>query len=184
MQEEKRRGRQGAWLLAAGVVFLIVGLAVLWMQMPPTDMADATNKTLVAAGCKQAQTIVYGRCGHQVLRRLDAPAAWAGMSKDAVEAAMEEGWRMTTFASDLIEMSITLDMFCSQHYVLTLSEEGVPGIYRNRYGFEMEEAGRVSLTAMDESTREMVSRGIAFDTEEALLQWVEEENRVSGEEGL
>ncbi len=177
LEENSRSSRASLWLLGIGIAFLIGGLIVLWNEVPSADPISAPSAGLVAPGCKQAQTIAYARCGHEVVRRIDAPAGWIGMTKEAVGATMDSEWRMTAFAPEVIEMSRVEDMFCPQHWVLALGLDGTPGVYRNRYGFSMERLSDVSLGALDEATRESLTRGIAFDTQEELEKWVAGSNR-------
>ncbi len=160
------------WLLITGVILLILGATTLLSEMPGVNATQASQKELITPGCKQAQTIQYARCGHEVLRRVEAEAGWVGMTKEAVSAVLDAGWRMTAFSPAIIEMTRTEDLFCPQHWVLTLGGDGVPGIYRNRYGFTMERLGDASVRIRDEETRERLFRGIAFDSEEELKRWI------------
>lgn len=171
MQEDKQRGRQFAWLLGTGLLMLVFGVLLLWFQLPMPGAETGAPRALVAPGCEQAQTIDYLPCGHQVLRRIDAPAKWAGMTKDAVEAEMESPWRMTAFSPDVVEMICALDLYCPQHWVLSLNADGIPGIYRNQLGFEMERVGEAVLGPLTEETRALLIIGIPFDTRDALDAW-------------
>ena len=181
MQREKQNNGVSKWLLGIGLLMLTAGLLMLWLQPPPVDAADSTGSALVAPGCMLQQTIDYASCGHQVLRRVDAPAMWTGMTKETVVKAMEEGWRMTGFGAGQIDMTCSLGLFCPQHWVLTLAEDGTPGVYRNRYGFGMERMDEVSLKITDEPMREMVERGIPFDTREELDAWIDANAAMAAE---
>ena len=174
MQDDRQRGRLNARFLAIGVIALMGGIALLWHAFPPAGEAGGMNLRLVAPGCKLRQTIDYIRCGHQVLRRVDAPPKWAGMTKEAVLDSMEKGWRMTEFAPGRIDMVCGLDLFCPDHWVLALAEDGTLGVYRNLDGFAMERVGDAAMKIMDESTWEMLARGLAFDSREMLEEWVGE----------
>jgi len=174
LRKDKAIDRLSARLLRVGVVMLIGGIALFSLRVPPANETGTPNAALVAPGCKLQQTIDYGRCGHQVLRRVDAPAMWAGMTKDAVAGSMEEGWRMTDFAPRQIDMVCGLDLFCPEHWVLSLDENGTAAIYRNLYGFAMDRVADAPLKVTDESMWEMLAAGVAFDTREALEEWVAE----------
>lgn len=175
MQQDKSESRGTAWLLVLGIVFLLVGVYLLWAQTPYPDekQAGVAQVEMVASGSKQAQTIRYARCGHEVVRRIDVPAGWVGMTKNRVEAALTPQWRITAFSPDVIEMTCTEDLFCPEHWVLMLGADGMPGIYQNRYGFEMEHLDDVRMGTLDEDTRQMLTRGLGFENREALEAWVE-----------
>jgi len=172
LQENKDRTLRTTVLLVCGILLLAAGLVWLWYELPHADATGANHVQLVAPGAKQAQSIQYTRCGHEVLRRVDVPPEWVGLSKDAVLHVMDPAWRMTAFSPAVLEMSRAMDMFCPQHFVLLLGPDGAPGVYRNRYGFSMERLEDVTLRALDEATWETLAQGLAFDSREALNDWV------------
>jgi hypothetical protein len=120
---------------------------------------------------KIAQTIIYTKCGHEVSRRIDVFPEWVGMNKERVAETAPENWRILSFDPAAIEATCIEDMFCAAHWVLTLGDGGVPGVYHNQYGFSMVRYGDVALGKIDENTRESLVQGIAFDSREELDQW-------------
>lgn len=173
-EEELRQARRSRRLLAVGIALLVIGVALLWLEGRGAHTAGRES-ALVAADCKLLQRIEYARCGHTVLRRMDAPAGWAGMTHEGVLQALseqEEGWRMTRYSADTIEMTCVPDLFCPQHAVLMLDADGTPGIWRNRWGFAMEWEEAVDLEPADEAERALLAEGVAFDSREALEAWI------------
>ncbi len=179
MYEDERTKKKSAWLLASGIVMLALGVFLLANELPATSSADSPGMTLVMPGCKQAQTITYKRCGHEVQRRIDVPMQWVGMTRETVTAAMDPAWRMTGFSGGEIEMVTALDIFCPAHWVLMLTGDGTPAVFRNKYGFSMEKMGDKPMGTLDEATRTQLAVGLPFDTEAALSSYVKEygENR-------
>jgi hypothetical protein len=171
MQQQNRKNRWLVWLSSATALALAAGLWLLSGDAFPSNAAGAGQPDRVAAQAKLAQTIDYARCGHQVLRRIDAPDGWAGMDVDAVQQAMEPGWRLISFAPQTLEMACAPDLFCPAHWVLMLDQDGEPAIFQNAYGFEMERLNAVNFRPPDEETRALLARGLAFDSLTDLLQW-------------
>jgi hypothetical protein len=155
-----------SFLLLGGGIFLI------WIALPEMGAVNTPRNDLVAEDAKIAQTIVYTKCGHEVSRRTDVFPEWVGMDKERVLESAAENWRILSFEPSLIEAACIEDLFCAQHWVLALNEDGAPGVYHNQYGFSMVKYGDVALGKLEEETRESLARGIAFDSREELQQWV------------
>lgn len=159
-------------LACTGAVMLSAGIGLLVAAAP----AAAQEGALVAPGCKQVQRIVYSRCGHEVLRRLDAPAEWTGMTRERAEAALAEtggAWRMTAFTPRKIELTQSRDLFCPAHWVLMMDDSGETGVYRCMDGETMTRLSACGVPAPDEETRARLRHGVAFDSESALRGAVE-----------
>lgn len=173
--EMRRRGvslSKGTTLLAIGIVMLLAGIALLWSGLG--NPVGAAMPAQVEAGCVQRQTILYDRCGHRVLRQIDAPAAWVGCTREGVSTHLEEGWRITAFSPKVIELRSATALFCPAHWVLMLGEDGSAGVYRNLLGFEMVRMESVRLHMPDEATFAVLARGLAFDSREALDAYIAE----------
>jgi hypothetical protein len=173
MQEKNRKNHRLIWLSSAAALVLAAGLWLLSGDAFPSNAADARQPDRVAAGAKLAQTIEYVRCGHQVLRRIDAPAGWAGMDVDAVQQALEPGWRLISFAPQTLEMTCALEMFCPAHWVLMLDADGEAAIFQNEYGFEMVRQSDANFRPREESIRAKLVRGLSFDTLADLQEWMD-----------
>ena len=158
-------------LLLFSFLLLGCGIFLIWIALPEADVFNLPQQELVAENAKIAQTIVYAKCGHEVSRRIDVFPEWVGMDKERVAESAAENWRILSINPTLIEAACTEDMFCPEHWVLTLGEDGTPGAYHNQYGFSMVKYGDVTLGKVDEDTREALVQGIAFDSREALEQW-------------
>lgn len=154
-----------SFLLLGGGIFL------LWTALPSMGVLG-TPIELVGEDAKISQTIVYTKCNHEVLRSVDVFPEWVGMNKEKVVENAAENWRVISFGPKLIEVICTEDLFCSQHWVLALGGDGLPGVYHNQYGFSMVKYGDVTLDKLDEETRELLVYGKAFDSREELNQWV------------
>ena len=166
IKNEKRAQRLSVALAIGGALLLAAGTGMLVASVPA-----AGQETLVAPGCMQAQTILYERCGHTVLRRMDAPAGWVGMTRKRVEETLEAqggGWRMTGFAPEKVETAQTRDLFCPAHWVLMMDERGETGIYRDLDGEKMTKVKSYAIGAVDEETRGALRRGLAYDSRQAL----------------
>ncbi len=174
MRHQRHTDHSSAFLFWIGVALLTGGLWLMSGALSDARDANAGAQSLVAPGCKQSQRIEYTRCGHEVLRRIDAPDRWIGMDQEGVLRALDEGWRMTDFSPNVIEMACAPDLFCPQHWVLTLSEDGAPGIYRNRTGFAMERVADAAIRVPDEEMRALLAQGVTFDSREALLSWAKQ----------
>lgn len=166
MKNEKQAQRISIALAICGILLLAAGAGMLVASVPA-----AGQEALVAPGCKQAQTILYARCGHSVLRRMDAPAGWVGMTRKRVEETLEaEGgrWRMTGFAPGKIETTQTRDLFCPAHWVLMMDEKGETGVYRDLDGERMTKVKAYTVEAADEEMRGKLRQGLAYDSWQAL----------------
>ena len=158
-------------LLLVSFLLLGCGVFLIWAALPEAGVFSLPQHELVVENAKIAQTIVYTKCGHEVSRRIDVFPEWVGMDKARVTECAAENWRILSFNPSLIEATCIEDMFCAEHWVLTLGEDGMPGVYHNQYGFSMVKYGDVTLGKVDEDTRESLVRGIAFDSREELEQW-------------
>lgn len=157
-------------LACAGMALFSAGIGMLAASVPA-----AGESALIAPDCKQLQRIVYARCGHEVLRRLDIPAEWAGMTRERAENALAEAggaWRMTAFTPRKIELSQTRDLFCPAHWVLMTDAAGETGIYRCRDGAVMARLSACDVPIADEETRAQLRQGLAFESEQALREAV------------
>ena len=168
-------------LLLFSFLLLGCGVFLIWIALPEADAFNLPRQELVMESAKIAQTIVYTKCGHEVSRRIDVFPEWVGMDKEKLNESAAENWRILSFNPALIEAACTEDMFCPEHWVLTLGEDGTPGVYHNQYGFSMVRYGDVTLGKMDEDTREALVQGMAFPTREALDRWVAGENGKKAE---
>lgn len=155
-----------SFLLFGSGVFLIMA------SLPETGMIVAPQTELVLENAKISQTVVYAKCGHEVSRRIDMFPEWVGLNKERVLENAAENWRILSFGPSLIEATSIEDLFCAAHWVLSLGEDGSPGVYHNQYGFAMVKYGEVSLGKLNEETRESLVYGIAFDSREELERWV------------
>jgi hypothetical protein len=172
MKRNNRKKTWVAWLSSAAALALSAALLLLFGDARPSDAAGVGQPDRVMAQAKLAQTIDYARCWHQVLRRLDVPDGWVGMDREAVQRAMEPGWRLIAFAPQTLEMACAPDLFCPAHWVLMLDEDGEPAIFQNAYGFEMERQSQADFHPPDEATRALLARGLAFDSLADLQQWM------------
>lgn len=158
--------------LSIAVLMLVGGTALVVITLPSTGVINTEQMELVAPNAKLAQTILYARCEHEVRRRIDVDPAWVGKTVDGVSKELDKNWRITAFAPTLVEMTGTEDLFCPQHWVLMLGMDGAPGVYQNRFGFEMVRMGDATLGKLDEETRETLVKGLAFDSRGELDEWV------------
>ena len=158
-------------LLLFAFLLLGSGVFLIWVALPETGEISLPQMELVAENAKIAQTIVYTKCGHEVCRRIDVFPEWVGMDKARILESAAENWRILSFGPSLIETTCIEELFCAQHWVLALGEDGAPGVYHNQYGFSMVKYGDATLGKLDENTRESLARGIAFDSREELEQW-------------
>ena len=166
MKNEKRAQRASVALAICGILLLAAGAGMLVAAVPA-----AGQEMLVAPGCKEAQTILYERCGHTVLRRMDAPAGWVGMTRKRVEETLEAeggGWRMTGFAPGKVETAQTRDLFCPAHWVLMMDERGETDVYRDLDGERMTKVRTYAVGAVDEEIRGKLRQGVAYDSWQAL----------------
>lgn len=158
--------------ISIAVLMLLGGIALIAIALPSAGVINTPQMELVAPDAKLAQIIVYTRCEHEVRRRIDVDPGWVGKSKDSVIAELGDTWRITSFAPELLEMTGNEDLFCPQHWVIMLGIDGVPGVYQNRFGFEMVRMGDAALGKLTEETRELLVKGLAFDTREELNEWI------------
>ena len=160
----------------AAAAILVLGLGAGLAALPKALEADA--QMLVMQGCKVSQTMTYARCGHQVLRRMDAESAWLGRGREGVEKLLLPHERLTAFSPAAISVESTLDLFCPDHTVVMLDANGEACLWENRYGFAMECVQRLGYTAPDEETRAKWTQGEGFKSREEAL---EAARKASGE---
>lgn len=171
MRSDRQERLFSTILFPLGAVVAAFGIW-LFAYSPDAGQANAPRADLVAQGAKQAQTIVYMRCGHEVQRRVDVPVHFVGMNREAVAAQLDPAFRLTGFSANELEMAGSFDLFCPQHYVLMLDADGALGVYQNIYGYEMERMGDRRVGRIDEELRRKLLRGVAFDSLEELEDWV------------
>ena len=162
MKNEKQAQRISIALAICGILLLAAGAGMLVASVPAAGQEDARRARLQAG----ARRILYARCGHSVLRRMDAPAGWVGMTRKRVEETLEaEGgrWRMTGFAPGKIETTQTRDLLCPAHWVLMMDEKGETGVYRELDGERMTKVKAYTVEAADEEMRGKLRQGLAYD---------------------
>lgn len=160
-------------VVAAGAYsFFSPGMPAEEPDAPQAGSMDAQGR--LERGCVLDQTLQYAVCGHHVERRIDAPDTVLGMNRELFAQAMAD-WRITSFASQKVEMTRTMEMACPAHWVIAADADGKLGVYRNLYGEEM-----VCLRALDigvstapESDAAALRVGMCFDTEEAAEGYLE-----------
>jgi len=171
-------------IMLASFLLLGCGIFLIWVSLPDTGAFSLPEQGLVLENAKIAQTIHYAKCGHEVSRRIDVFPEWVGMNQARVTESAPENWRIHSFSPALIEASCSENLFCPDHWVLTLGDGGAPGIYHNQYGFSMAKYGDASLGTIDEDTRESLVHGIAFGSREELEQWMTSFRQNSQKEPL
>jgi len=128
--------------------------------------AARTNAARVAIGCRLEQTLVFQRCGHSVVRTVDAPPEWTGLTQAELEPKLDMAWRMTEFDSNKIKMRENIMLFCPSHWIIMPDGTGQVCVWTNRYGEGLERVYETDYSLMDisEDIREGIRNGRAFDT--------------------
>jgi len=156
----------GLVMIAAGVMIAHFGRTQAQAQEPGVETGYQAGR--VAVGAVFRQTINYQRCGHSVTRTVDAPAAYTGLNNEGLADKLGMSWRVTDFSPSVIAMTKNVMLFCPQHVVLMPDATGQVCVWVNQYGDGMETVTETDyqLTDLDESEREAVRVGKAFDTRE------------------
>ena len=173
MKYDKPNRKLAIGIIGMIILFLLGGLMLLWASIPAADAVQTPQMLLVSPQAKTVQTIEYIRCGHEVQKRVDVPAQWAGQTKEGVQKLLPDTWRITSFDDTSIHMTGKEDLFCPQHWVLMLDEEGGPAVFKNRYGNAMEKIESVKLEGLNEASRQLLVQGLAFQAREEIDEWIQ-----------
>lgn len=175
-QVERRQLLAGIGGLCALALLLVVALtpAPTAGDFSPAAEADAGSSITLQRDCVLLQHMVFAPCGHEITRREALPQELAGKTRTELEGWYDL-WRVTTFASDEVAMERTLDMYCPEHLVLMPDEGGLLCVWQNTYGDALSLRRELGVPVGDfpDDTQALLRAGLGFDTEEALLAWLE-----------
>lgn len=138
--------------------------------------ADLSERT--AADGYLHRTLYYAPCGHSVQRRERLPAALTGLTRAALEPALEAaipGAVVTGFSSAEVDISLSTDIPCPLHWVLRAGEDGLLCVMQNRDGESLEIVRRtdVQTARAGEAERPVLLEGMIFDDVQALEGYLE-----------
>ena len=172
MENEKKFPRR-VWMILGGLLAAVL-LAVLVTGLGGGVRAVSKARETVEENCQLIQTLRYARCGHEVVRRLQADKEYKGCTLAQMQQAFAE-WDITSFSPAEIEMSRTLQLFCPDHRVVLPDGAGVLGIYENKYGdgYALRTQLDIPLSALPETVRETAHLGVGFATETEIESWLE-----------
>lgn len=170
----------GTATLVVAAVLMVIGLTPKGAEAPDAgqgvdaSQVGSVGQDAVAQGCQLIQNMRYTPCGHEVTRRLDAPAELIGKGRGDVEAAYDQ-WRITEFLPQKITMERQMDIYCAQHVILMPDETGVLGVFENKYGDALAfvRSLETPMETLPEAVQEEIRAGKGFDTLDALEQWLE-----------
>lgn len=155
---------------------LLMALAMIPLRTGEPDAAETLRDTgkALSAECAVTQQMTYAPCGHRVTRRIPLPAELTGKTLTDLTTAYE-GWQVTSYAPDAVEMERTFPIHCPQHIVLQPDESGMLCAWQNKYGdaLSLVKTLDVAVNELPESIQDEVRRGKAFDALEALEKWLE-----------
>ena len=136
--------------------------------------AAKTGVLRVSAGCQLEQTLVYQRCGHSVIRTVDAPAEWVGLTQSELVPKLDMAWRMTQFEPSKIKMRENIMLFCPSHWIVMPDETGQVCVWTNRYGEGLERVleTEYALGDISEEIRESIRNGRPFNSRGEAEQFV------------
>lgn len=169
-KDKSRRAR----LSAAAIVFLAAAVLAVVFSVGSGVSAVSRSRETVEEGCQLIQTLRYARCGHEVVRRVQADTEYKGCTLQQMQEAYAE-WDITSFSPVEIEMSRTLTIYCPDHLVVLPDGAGVLGVYENRYGdgYALRTQLDIPISDLPENVRESVHLGVAFDRAEEIESWLE-----------
>lgn len=180
------RIRKWAVFCLAALAFLLVGgFAIENAQAPvitpdPKGAAVTEEPSLGAAagdsvqpGCQITQTMLFGRCGHSVTRRIEAPQDVVGRDFAGTQDYYDL-WEIITFQPSAVDMQREIPLFCPMHTVLSVNDAAEVVYLQNLYGDGMAvqaDAGR-SLPEFAEEDQRSLIQGIGFDSREDADAWL------------
>lgn len=177
MEADRSSRRVSIVLVLIGLLLVSAGIIISMKSMKNEEgaLTAQSDKARLQSGAILRQTLTYQRCGHDVLRTVDAPAEWIGLTLDELEPMMDIAWRVTDFSKSEIKMRENLMMFCPQHWVLMPDETGQICVWVNRYGDGLERLYETNwtLSRMSADAREDVRSGLAFDLLEDAEKYLE-----------
>lgn len=165
----------GAGLCALALLLAVVLTPAPTAELPsPATQAGAGNSITLAEDCVLLQHMVFSPCGHEITRREALPSELRGKTRADLESWFTE-WRVTTFASDEVAMEQALDMYCPEHLVLMPDESGMLCIWQNTYGdaLSLRKELNIPVSGFPEETQNQLRAGLGFDTEQALMAYLE-----------
>ena len=137
--------------------------------------ADLSERT--AADGYLHRTLYYAPCGHSVQRREKLPANLAGLSRGALEAAIDSaipGAAVTGFSSGEVDIAQSVEIPCPLHWILKGGEDGMLCIWQNRDGESLEAVRRTDVpTKRAGGQQEELLKGMIFDDVQALEGYLE-----------
>ncbi|MBQ2953371.1 MAG: hypothetical protein IJE07_07415 [Clostridia bacterium] len=169
-----RRLLLGGSALLLGIA-LMLALAMIPLRAGPDAAAVSRSASqALAADCTITQQMTYAPCGHRVTRRVPLPAELAGKQLADLANAYD-GWQVTAYTADTVSMERTFPICCPQHTVLLPDENGQLCAWQNRYGDALSQVKvlGVAVGEMPDSLQDELRQGKAFDSLEALEQWME-----------
>lgn len=171
---DRRQLLLGTAALLGMAVLLIVGLTPRTAAAPDAAQVGGESATLLAEDCALVQHMTYTPCGHEVTRRQTLPPELAGKTRADLEAAYD-AWQVTSFSAREVTMGQSLGMYCPRHMVLMPDDSGMLCVFRNKYGdaLALVEALDLPISDLPDACQEELRPGKAFDTQEALAQWLE-----------
>lgn len=171
---DRRQLLLGMAALLGMAVLLIVGLTPLTAAAPDAAQVGGESATLLAEDCTLVQHMTYTPCGHEITRRQTLPPELAGKTRADLEATYA-AWQVTSFSAQEVTMERSLAMYCPQHMVLMPDDSGMLCVFQNKYGdaLALVEALDLPISDLPDACQEELRQGKAFDTQEALAQWLE-----------
>jgi len=175
---DRRQLLLGIATLAGMALLLAVGLTPRTADapeaLPQAQQAGSDAAALTAEGCQVTQQLTYLPCGHELVRRVALPPDLVGKTRTELEAAYD-GWQVTSFSAQQIEMAQSLALYCPEHLVLMPDESGMLCIFENSYGdaLAMLRELNLPLSELPEDVQDQLRTGMGFDTQDQLDQWLE-----------
>ena len=138
--------------------------------------ADLSERT--AADGYLHRTLYYAPCGHSVQRREKLPANLTGLSRGALEAAMDSvipGAAVTGFSSAEVDIAQSVNIPCPLHWVLRGGEDGMLLVLQNRNGESLEAVRETDVPSAraGQEQQEALLQGMIFDDVQALEGYLE-----------
>ena len=170
-QHEKTRRMA---LTAVAALLLTALIVAVLVSTGGGVRAASRSRETVEENCQLIQTLRYARCGHEVVRRVQADKEYKGCTLAQMQEAFAE-WEISSFSPAEIKMSRTLPLYCPDHLVVMPDGAGVLGVYENKYGdgYALRSQLDIPLTDLPETVRETVHLGVGFATTQEIESWLE-----------
>lgn len=171
-KNNKDRTRRLALTGAAALLLAALIGGTLWTGSGVS--AVSRSRETVEEGCALIQTLRFERCGHEVVRRVQADKEYKGCTLSQMQEAYAE-WDITSFSPSEIEMSRSLPLYCPEHLVVMPDGAGVLGVYENKYGdgYALKTQLDIPLSDLPETLRESVHLGLGFGDAGEIESWLE-----------